>query len=72
MLNWICIFLVLSLISGYFAFRKKTASSKSLFKIVFIVFMVLLTLCVALMLVQTFFHPTVDVKMSPSLPKIFP
>ncbi|MBS0615899.1 MAG: hypothetical protein JSR58_05040 [Verrucomicrobia bacterium] len=58
------LFLVLAAITGYFAFKKgPKTGGKQVAKAFFYVFVVLFVIMIALILVEMFFHPKVDVNV---------
>lgn len=64
------LFFVLALVLGVYTFKKgPKTGGKQIAKILFYVFVVLFVIMLALILVQMFFHPQVDVNVKGLFPK---
>lgn len=69
MLIWAGVLLVLTIIFGYFAFKKRSKSGSPAAKILFFIALVLFIVALVFGLLQMFFHPDVRVSLqSPLIP----
>lgn len=65
MLIWAAIFLVLTIIFGYFAFKR--SSNLPVAKVIFFICLVLFIVLLIFGLMQLFFHPEIKIRAEPPL-----